>query len=382
VPITERVKLYQDIEQHRSRPMIVYVTNQRLNSQGLMASDAIPELLDQLSSIGPQEKKVDFLIVSMGGDPTVAWRIMSLLRERFTHVSVLVPQAAFSAATLLALGADEIVMHPHGNLGPVDPQFNTPKPGGGEVRFGYEELSAFFEFAKAQGIKDQEQVRALFSDLAREVGAIALGAASRGSRLLLSMGEQLLRMHMGESEAKKAKEIAEKLNRSFAHHGYPLSRQEAKAIGLKISPEDLGLEDLMWRAWLDIESDLQARRPFNVVNELEQSPAGATLFAPIQQVQLPGNLPPQIAQQAYAQILQQVGLTPVNPVDFETIQAVIESTRRASRHRTSGRVLASRLPDGQLQMNVITLMQGWQSVQIPAAAQAPAIAAPSPAAQN
>ena len=379
MPIDQRVQLYRQIEQHRGRPLVVFVTNQRLNSQGLMASDAIPELLDQLSVISKDEKRVDFMIVSLGGDPTVAWRIMSLLRERFDHVAVLVPQAAFSAATLLALGADEIVMHPHGNLGPVDPQFNTPKPGGGEVRFGYEELSAFFEFAREKGIKDQEQVRAVFSDLAREVGSIALGAASRGSKLLLSMGEQLLRMHMGENEAKKAKEIAEKLNRSFAHHGYPLSRREAKEIGLKISAEDLVLEDLMWRAWLDVETDLKARRPFNVVQELEQSAAAAVLFAPIQQVQLPGNLPPQLAQQAYGQILQQVGLVPVNPVDFETVQAVLESPRRASRHRTGGRVLASRLPDGQLQMNVITLTQGWESVQVPVPAQAAPVAGQSPA---
>jgi ClpP class serine protease len=43
---------------------------------------------------------------------------MSLLREKVKDVAILIPQAAFSAATLMALGADEIVMHPCGNLGP------------------------------------------------------------------------------------------------------------------------------------------------------------------------------------------------------------------------------------------------------------------------
>ena len=50
----------------------------------------------------------------------VAWRFVNALRERVERFSVLVPQDAFSAATLLALGADEIVMHPYGCLGPVD----------------------------------------------------------------------------------------------------------------------------------------------------------------------------------------------------------------------------------------------------------------------
>ncbi len=65
---------------------------------------------------------------------------MSLLRERFKKVSVLIPYVAYSAATLLALGADEIVMHPFSNLGPVDPQFIIPSAGGGATAYGAEDL--------------------------------------------------------------------------------------------------------------------------------------------------------------------------------------------------------------------------------------------------
>lgn len=34
---------------------------------------------------------------------------------------------AYSAATLLALGADNMVMHPFANLGPVDPQITSTR---------------------------------------------------------------------------------------------------------------------------------------------------------------------------------------------------------------------------------------------------------------
>jgi ClpP class serine protease len=68
-------------------------------------------------------------VVSNGGDPIVAWRAITLLRERVEQIGVLVPQAAYSAATLLAMGADEIVMHPNGNLGPVDPQILVKRSG-------------------------------------------------------------------------------------------------------------------------------------------------------------------------------------------------------------------------------------------------------------
>src|SRR5687767_1087206 len=62
---------------------------------------------------------LDILIVSNGGDPMVPLRIIGMVRERYKKIAALLPYAAYSAATLLALGADEIVMHPFSNLGPV-----------------------------------------------------------------------------------------------------------------------------------------------------------------------------------------------------------------------------------------------------------------------
>ncbi|MBU0734226.1 MAG: hypothetical protein KKG10_08760, partial [Proteobacteria bacterium] len=44
-----------------------------------------------------------------------------MLREFCEKLAVLVPFRAHSAGTTLALGADEIVMGPLGELGPVDP---------------------------------------------------------------------------------------------------------------------------------------------------------------------------------------------------------------------------------------------------------------------
>ena len=90
-----------------------------------MATNALPCLIDQLQEIPADRKELDFLIVSYGGDAMVAWRIMSLLRERFSRVSVMVPQSTIARRTLLALGADEIIMHPNGHLGPVDMQMTT-----------------------------------------------------------------------------------------------------------------------------------------------------------------------------------------------------------------------------------------------------------------
>src|SRR5690348_11090599 len=119
--IAERVQRYAAIEAYRKRPLIVYATSTRAGLQAMMAGDAVREFIDQLDVL-KEHQAVDVLIHSTGGDALAAWKLMSVLRERFEKVSVLVPYMAFSAATVFAMGADEIVMHPHASLGPIDPQ--------------------------------------------------------------------------------------------------------------------------------------------------------------------------------------------------------------------------------------------------------------------
>ncbi|MHB8693082.1 MAG: SDH family Clp fold serine proteinase [Solirubrobacteraceae bacterium] len=46
------------------------------------------------------------------------------LRSQFKHVQVIVPVYAKSAATMLALSGDELMLDQHSELGPIDPQFS------------------------------------------------------------------------------------------------------------------------------------------------------------------------------------------------------------------------------------------------------------------
>ena len=157
-----------------------------------MGSDVIPEFANHILSVPEDKKEIDILIVSNGGDPTVAWRIISMLRERFEKIGVLLPYAAFSAATLLSLGADEIVMHPFANLGPVDPQMTFSRRSVGKdgtqnsdmVRFSPEDLKHFLEFARADvGISDQAQLGKAFELLCNDITPLPIGAAKRSTHL-------------------------------------------------------------------------------------------------------------------------------------------------------------------------------------------------------
>ena len=176
--IASRVQCYQKIEQLRGRPLIVYVTSHRANANGKMSVDVVPEICDQINALPSNCGAVDLFLVSGGGDGMVAWRTISMLRERGIKISALVPHMAYSAATLLALGVDEIVMHPFANLGPIDPQIDAPKErkNGTQdfVRFGFEDLVGYLDFVRNRvGLSDQEnliQALKLFID---EVGPLS-----------------------------------------------------------------------------------------------------------------------------------------------------------------------------------------------------------------
>ncbi len=369
--LEHRLALYAKLEQVRERPLLVYITSARPGCQSQISGDSVAELLLQLDALPADTKEVDFLIVSNGGDPTVAWRMVSLIRERVKKLSVMVPQAAYSAATLIALGADEIVMHPHGNLGPTDPQITTsPRPNkdgsGASVAFGSEDLVAFHRFAREQiGLTDQAQTLAVFEKFCAEVGAVAVGVAARSSQLSVSMGEKLLQLHMGDDQKEKARSISNSLNRDYFHHGCPVSRSEAKVIGLPIAPDNKQVESIMWKIWLDVSEELRLREPFNIFNILHADPHAAPLFAAAPQIVYPPNLSQQSQQQAAQLAMQSLQTVDVPPTKFEIVHALMESARTASRFVTEGLLFAQKLPDQQIRVSTVTVKQGWATLDLP-----------------
>lgn len=365
---TERVDLFRQIEEMRNRPLISYITSSRPDASAQMASDVIPEFANHILGVPEDKKEIDILIVSMGGDPTVAWRIISMLRERFEKIGVLLPYAAFSAATLLSLGADEIVMHPFANLGPVDPQmtFSRRLPGKegiqnpDTIRFSPEDLKHFLEFARSDvGISDQAQLGKVFELLCNDVNPLPIGAAKRSTHLSESMGEKLLSLHM--SDQNKAKTIAESLNTSFYHHGYPVGRKEAKEIGLPVLDVDKKLENLIWRVWKNTEAEMQCNKPFNIMELINSSPEASKIFGPVPQASIPSNLPPQIMQQVLSNIIANASqIVQVDPIDYNLILSTVESIYGKSEYTYGGKILASRLPSMQFQISNTITSKLWR----------------------
>jgi hypothetical protein len=124
-----RKECYSDIEEMRSKPLLVYATkfpDSPPNAPISIDQSDVDGFTDLIETVA-DASAVDVLIHSPGGSPEATERIVALLRARFDQVDFLVPHSAYSAATMLALSGNSITLHPSAVLGPIDPQINgTP----------------------------------------------------------------------------------------------------------------------------------------------------------------------------------------------------------------------------------------------------------------
>jgi len=124
----KRLALLQNIAKERSTVVLGYVTASR-GTIGAQVGYEVIRLFREILGQAGRVKKIDLVLITRGGNVLTPLRLISLLREFGEEVSVLVPYMAHSAGTLIALGADEIVMGAMGELGPVDPSVsNTFNP--------------------------------------------------------------------------------------------------------------------------------------------------------------------------------------------------------------------------------------------------------------
>ena len=165
-----RLKLIESIQEHRRSKLITYFLGDRSGAHAQIAEDAVRPMYDHLRAIGPTQK-IDLFLYSVGGLTDVPWRIVTMIREFGNEVAVLIPYKALSAATMIALGADEIVMGRKGELGPIDPQLSIQRSGEGgtaaQEQVAVEDIMSYVRFIREKvGLSDQ-------SSLAGPVSALA-----------------------------------------------------------------------------------------------------------------------------------------------------------------------------------------------------------------
>ena len=175
--------------------------------------------------------------------------------------SALLPYRAYSAATMLALGADEIVMHPFAEMGPIDPtvsnDYNPVDPHGGQrVGISVEDVKAYIAFVKdTVGIRHEDELVKAVEILANKVHPLALGNVERFISQSRLIARRILLTHMSEEEkGHEIDETIEMLASKLYFHGHPINRREAREeLHLKVATNvQPALETAMWKLYREL----------------------------------------------------------------------------------------------------------------------------------
>jgi ClpP class serine protease len=244
------------------------------HARTLMHTPDIPNIETVLNSITGAEQ-INLLLHSPGGDGTIVEKMVDMCR---THISgqnrkfrVIVPNVAKSAATALALGADQILMGYCSELGPIDPQVVIAVSGITQWVSAFAFVDArdklMDEIAKAT--KKKEPTVGLLTQL----GSLNIPFTNemekqiefaRKTAVTLLNKYMLTAKHPSPTKrAKKANDIAKKLlsKQLFPAHGQYIDGNTAKQLGLEV--EVLDKDDALWKLIWDyyIRCEVQMNLP-------------------------------------------------------------------------------------------------------------------------
>jgi len=257
--------------------VIVYFTGDRKPFGSRIAEDAVRSLYDHLINLELPEKnkKIDMFIYSRGGDISVPWRITTMIREFCDEFNVLIPYKAQSAATLLSLGADNIIMGKKAELGPIDPTLVKATVSEGSLpaqEISVEDVNSFISFLKERAnINDQEPLAQVVENLVKQISPLTLGRVNRQHSHIRLVARKLLSSRNMRLDEEKINTIIEILTEKIYSHGHTIGRKEALDIGLPIMFLDPEIETLIWDLYLKYENYLKLNDPLFIEIELENN---------------------------------------------------------------------------------------------------------------
>ncbi len=208
-------------------------------------------ILHAVRTTVPKGTKIALLIDSPGGIPQSAFQIAMSLRRHCGGFDAIVPKYAKSAATLLALGADDIILGEDAELGPIDMQVSDPDTEDSRSVLEYvqslERLEAytlrFFDDAmtlllhrthKKVGTllpSTVELVTNVVRPLFENVDVVQYTQMARLLKVMEDYASRLMFRKFGD----KADDIAKDITSQYADHSFVIDREEAERLGLRIA---------------------------------------------------------------------------------------------------------------------------------------------------
>lgn len=244
------VAVVRDLESELKLPVWLWIQSDD-SPYGEISAFLYQKVLGNRHAI-PRNQKIAIIVESPGGAISDAYRIARFLKRHCGGFIAIVPSWAKSAATLLCLGADRIILAEHGELGPIDAQVHVPEIGRqrsvlNEVQT-LERLNAFALrsldetmqlLLRRTGMRvdhlipeTMKFVDNLMRPLMEGIDTTRWTEMSR----VLKVGEEYAIRLLRNSYRKdgEAEDIARALVEKYPEHGFVIDHVEAKSRGLKV----------------------------------------------------------------------------------------------------------------------------------------------------
>ena len=228
-----RRRKYQLVKKITKRPLLVYATCFHKRSAPdisieIADKDGFYEVIRNIKS-----NEIDIFIHSPGGSIEATESIVKVLRSKFSKIRFIVTGTAKSAATMLALSGDSILMDEAGELGPIDPQVL--------VRGGYFPAGSILEqFDKAaEDIQKDPSRLVVWNPILRELAPSLLISCKNFINLARNLSKDWLTQFMfrGDPDAStKAHKISQNLadEKNSLSHGRRIDAEHLLKLGVKI----------------------------------------------------------------------------------------------------------------------------------------------------
>ena len=213
---TSRIRLMHTLEEKRGSRVIALIHRQEsMSFLGFPVARYIDiqdseELLRAIKLTDPR-LPIDIILHTPGGLVLATEQIANALCKREGKVTVFVPHYAMSGGTLIALAADEIVMDENAVLGPVDPQIG---------QYPAASIISVLEQKDKNEIDDQTLILA---DVSRKA--------------LSQVKAAVTRLAAQAYDGETAGRLADALCSGQWTHDYPITVEEGRSLGLKISTD-------------------------------------------------------------------------------------------------------------------------------------------------
>lgn len=229
-----RQELIKTLQGRREDTKVITYFSKYGHPAAMINPDDTKPIDDLLRSIG-HTKNLELIIHSSGGLPENARKIVKMCRAYCDNFTVVVPDAAKSAATIIALGSNKIIMGNTSELGPIDPQFIIPVPTPQgiiqQIRPAWAIAKGFEETIK-DAVGEDGKIKVAYIPILNNIDISLVKEAKAAIENAKKIAENFLEEGMLKSDQVKAKKTAEDLAyaEKYTLHAHLIDWKEARDL--------------------------------------------------------------------------------------------------------------------------------------------------------